>query len=200
MVAYYRAEPVQAISNRIAEFKVAHGLAFSFFAGAIAGAGIPEVAKVVTGRVRRLDRAEFGKLAWTAVVYGIVGVTVDIFYRYQAVWFGAGIDPKTLTIKTVVDMFVFAPFLSIPMACALFGWWKAGYSIAFWKRAFTIDFYKREVAPAMPLCWAFWIPMLICTYSLPSTLQFPFAVLGEGAWSVLFVFMVTQPSGASHSA
>ncbi|MBW7929038.1 MAG: hypothetical protein H3C58_13330, partial [Fimbriimonadaceae bacterium] len=49
-----------------------------------------------------------------------------------------------------------------------------------------------SIVPALIPCWAFWIPILICVYSLPANLQFVFALLAEAAWSILFVFIATN--------
>ncbi len=190
VVFYFQTEAVRQFAHTIGEAKVRGGLPFAFVAGAIAGGLIPEIAKLVTGKLRRYDRHLVGKALWAGVVYGIVGIQVSLLYDAQALWFGTSTDLGTLTLKTVVDMLTFTPFISIPTAAALFSWWKHDFDWSYWRTMLSWSFYKKEVLTAIPLCWAYWIPILYCTYALPTDLQFPFAILAESAWSVLFVFLV----------
>ncbi|MBL8059575.1 MAG: hypothetical protein JNK63_02535 [Chthonomonas sp.] len=184
--AYHNLANVQDLARAIGESKTKGGLPAAFLAGFIAGAVVAEAAKLVT------KRATFNgvRLLWVGFVYGVVGILIDLLYRFQAHWFGHGTDIGTLTTKMLVDMLIFSPFLSFPFASAMFGWWKAGFKSSFWKRALTWAYYRDEVLPTLPLGWAFWVPMVYLTYSLPLALQFPFSMLAEAAWCVLFVFMV----------
>ena len=158
----------------------------AFAAGFVAGAVVAEAAKLITKRAT----FDHGRVLWVGFVYGVVGILIDLLYHYQAEWFGHGTDPQTLTMKMLVDMLIFSPFISFPFATAMFGWWKAGFKASFWKRALTWAFYRDGVAPTLPLGWAFWVPVVLLAYSLPLPLQFPFSMLAEAAWCVLFVFMV----------
>lgn len=192
VVLYFNSESVRTWSEWIAATKVKSGLLGAFIAGGIAGGFIPELAKLATGRVKKFDQKHTIGVLWAAFVYGLVGITVDLLYKAQAVWFGTGNDVGTLAIKVFVDMTAFTMLVSFPLAASLFAWWREGFKWSFWKGAFTWNFYKTEIASKLPIGWAFWIPILTCTYALPLNLQFPFAILAEAAWSVLFVFMMTD--------
>lgn len=189
--AYYGSPGLQAVAAHIMRWKEAGGLPFAFAVGVMAGGVVPEIAKTLTGRLRSFDRAWLSKAAFTGMVYGIVATEVDVFYRGQAVLFGDGRDPLTLAIKTAVDMFLFSPLLCVPTAVLLFRWRKRGYSFRNGGRAFSWRFYRARVLPAMVPCWAFWIPILLCVYAMPTNLQFVFAQMAEAAWSILFVFIAT---------
>lgn len=158
----------------------------AFLAGAMAGGAIAEGAKLLTKRAK----FDFGRTVWVGVVYGIIGMLVDILYQCQAQWFGHGNDIFTLSRKMAFDMFIFTPFLSFPLATSLIGWWKDGFTTTFWQRALTWKYYRSEVVPTMPLGWVYWIPVVLLTYALPLPVQFPFAILAEAAWCVMFVFMI----------
>ncbi|MCW5943242.1 MAG: hypothetical protein KIS66_13500 [Fimbriimonadaceae bacterium] len=189
--AYYGSPFLQNMASGIMAWKVAGGLPFAFLVGVMAGGVVPEIAKALTGRLRRFDGAWLSKAGFTGMVYGIVATEVDVFYRFQAIWFGDGRDPLTLGIKTAVDMFAFSPLLCVPTAVLLFRWRKHGYAFRHGSRAFSWRFYRARVLPAMIPCWAFWIPILLCVYAMPTNLQFVFSQLAEAAWSILFVFIAT---------
>lgn len=192
VVAYYQSPPLQDWAEGVGRLKVAGGFLFAFVAGMIAGGVVPEAARVLTGKIARSYGPQAGRAAWAAVVYGVVGLQVDALYRMLAQVFGTGTDPVTALKKTAFDLLVFTPFLSIPTAVALLAWYREGFAITFWRSAFGWPFYRDQVLASLPLCWSYWGPVLVCTYSLPVDLQFPFAILMESAWSVLFVSLVVD--------
>ena len=198
VVVYAQTPAVREWCTVIERIKVAGGIPFAFIAGAIAGGVIPEIAKALTGRMGSPTRQWFAASSFNALVYAMVGVQVDLFYRFQTWCFGSGTDFQTLVMKTAVDMAIFTPVLSIPLAVLMFEWKRVGFDLRRMGPAFTGRFYLNSIVPALIPCWAFWIPILICVYSLPANLQFVFALLAEAAWSILFVFIATnggQPAG-----
>lgn len=192
VVAYYQSPSLQAWAEGVGRMKVAGGFLFAFVAGLIAGGVVPEVARILTGKIARPYGPQAGRAAWAAIVYGVVGLQVDALYRVLALAFGTGTDPVTALKKTAFDLLVFTPFLSIPTAVALLAWYRDGFASSFWRRAIGRAFYRDQVLASLPLCWSYWGPVLVCTYSLPFSLQFPFAILMESAWSVLFVSLVVD--------
>jgi hypothetical protein len=46
--------------------------------------------------------------------------------------------------------------------------------------------------PLMVTCWAFWIPVLACVYSMPKDMQFVLFICANAAWSLLLVTMGTS--------
>jgi len=165
-------------------------LPFAFAAGFIAGGVVPEIAKAATRRLRKIDRKWLNQTLFNGLVYGIVAVQVDLFYQLQNFLFGGGRNVATLIIETAVDMFIFAPLLSIPTAVAMFEWRSRRWAGV--GRLFRWEGYVAKVVPALIPAWAFWIPMLFCVYAMPPDLQFCLAILAEAAWSILFVFIATE--------
>lgn len=190
--AYYRSEAMQSVAHTLSVWKKEGGLVAAFVAGYFAGGCLPEVAKALAGRLRKLDRAWLGKAAFTGFVYGIIGIEVDVFYRLQAVIFGDGTDLGTLAIKTGVDMALFATLIAIPTTVFLFDWRRAGFSLRALSRELRAVWYRDRVLPALIPNWAFWTPVLFCVYAMPTDLQFVFAVVMEAAWSLVFVFIATE--------
>lgn len=193
VLAYFNVEGVRRAADILGEWKIAGGLLFAFCAGATAGGLIAEVAKAVTGKIHKFDPRWLKMALFTALTYGVVGVLVDLFFMLQSKMFGNGTDFQTLTLKTSVDMLVFSTVLSIPFATIMMTYAKHGFSAKELAAELKSGFYRRRVIPGLLPCWAFWTPVLICTYSLPLVLQLPFSQLAEAAWSVLFVAIATSP-------
>lgn len=188
---YYRSTDFQGWSRSIATMKVAGGYPFAFLAGFVAGCVIPELAKVLTGRIPT-DRVRWLKdSVFNGVAYGLLGIAVDVLYRLQTAWFGSGIDVTTIAIKTIVDQALFATLIAMPGLMMLFDGRAGGWRLA--RRMLTPAGYRDRVLPALIPNWAFWIPVLLCVYALPTDLQFVFAMLMDAAWSIVFVFIATRP-------
>lgn len=192
VVLYYSLESVRIVADDIGAIKKAWGLDFSAIGGFIAGGLLPEAAKALTGRIRSYDSAWFKNMLYAGFVYVIVAVQVDLFYQLQAVLFGHGIDPVTVGLKLLVDMALFAPFLCMPTGVVLIDWRSHAFRLLPTIRGIHRIWYRERVLPAMIPGWAFWIPFLCAVYALPLALQMPLCLLGEAAWSLLFIFIARQ--------
>jgi hypothetical protein len=191
VAAYYLSPGLQHWLEWLERLKSNGGVAFDVAVGVVVGGVVPQVAKALTGKTR-LSRAFFGDMAFNGFVYAIVATEVDHFYRFQGSVFGTGVDIATIAKKIVVDMGLFTPFLCIPTAIALFEVRNAGFS---WNQLIERNrgsAFRTKVIQALIPCWAFWIPMLVCVYSMPKNLQFPLSQTAQGSWAVLFIFMATD--------
>jgi len=196
VVAYYKSQAFANVAGVLQDWKVAGGLTFAFLAGALAGGLVPEMARMATGMVEGSGWQRWHQVLWTSLVFGVVGVFIDLFYKLQALLFGTGIDPATLAYKTAFDMFVFAAFFCIPFEVASLQWPQKGYRPIEFIKGFGAATYRDNVLPVLLPCWAFWIPVLACVYAMPMNLQFVFAIFAEAAWSIIVVYVATR-SGAA---
>ena len=192
VVSYYRSSGLRTAALSAAELKLRYGIWFAFAMGMLAGGVVPEIAKLVTGGLRRLNRTWVAELGYNALVYGVVAAQVDLFYRFQAFTFGAGHDARTLIVKTAVDMGAFAPVISIPTAMLLYAWRREGFRAGAIFRNGVRGFAIHQIMPGLIPCWVFWTPVLFCTYAMPANLQLCFSMLAEAAWSIVFVFIAKQ--------
>jgi hypothetical protein len=67
-------------------------------------------------------------MSFNFAVFGLLGVMNSVFYQMQAHWFGAGRSPGILATKTLVDQFLYTPFLSNPMQTLAFLWKSEQFS------------------------------------------------------------------------
>ncbi len=167
--------------------KAQWGLAFAFASYVLFAVFLPETLQHLL--LRRLP----GREAWTgmgyaALVFGSVGMSVDLFYRYQVIWFGAGNDWSTLLNKTLVDQLVFAPISNF-LIMGLFLWRDEGFSGSAWTKLCSVDYLSQRFMPMMAALWSVWIPSILVVYCLPTSLQFPVASMILSFWMAACAFI-----------
>ena len=192
VVSYYRFPGLQEAARSASELKLRYGVWFAFLLGTLAGGVVPELAKLLTGGLRRFDRTWVVETTYNAFVYGLVGAQVDLLYRFQAFLFGPQHDVRTLIVKTAVDMGLFAPIISIPTATLMYAWRREGFRVRPIFRYGFRSFFFHQIMPGLIPCWFFWTPVLFCTYAMPSDLQLCFSMLAEAAWSIVFIFIAKE--------
>ena len=168
VIAYYQLPAFRQSFHVISDWKVAGGLWFAFFAGAIAGGIIPELAKLVSFKLKKFDRKWVLDTVFNTFVYGIVGLQVYLFYILQTMWFGDGNDFKTLALKTLIDMAFFSTIISIPTAVTLFELKRLKFNFKELGEELRDGYYLRKIVPALLPGWAFWTPSLCCIYACPT--------------------------------
>ncbi|MET0647823.1 MAG: hypothetical protein ABW208_14500 [Pyrinomonadaceae bacterium] len=189
VLAYYFWEPARAWLARMAELKREGGYLFSFVSGGLAGGLLPELLKVALFPKHRVLRENLGNLAFGACFWGLMGMMVDALYRAQALMFGTGVDFATVLKKTVVDQFLFTPFVSIPLTVVVLEWRQARYNWDAVSSALGSGFFSRKVLPAVVSGIGFWLPVVILVYSLPPLLQFPLFTLALTLWVMIITWL-----------
>lgn len=191
--AYFNFPPTTHFLNQIGTLKEEGGLLFILCTGLLAGAILPEIAKILTGKVKKLNREWATHAIYVGVVYTIVGFEVHYLYLVQ-VWLFSESNALIPTIQKVLfDMLIFSPLLSIPYATGMFIWRRKNFKLSAWLDVLLPSNYMTNVFPGLILCWVFWTPVLCAIYLLPLQLQFPVAMLCESAWTIVFVFSVQEP-------
>jgi hypothetical protein len=190
VVAYYASAGVREICLTLAGIKAAGGLPFAAATAAVAGALMPEVARLLADRGGGAGwRARLPRVAFNLVFFAFNGVVIDGLYRLAAWMFGAGTDARTVAIKVVFDQFVFNP-VWVPLIVALYLWRQNGFRLGpTWAVIGTGSFYRTRVLPLIVPSWFFWVPMTVIVYALPVPLQFLLFVLALAAWSLIMVFI-----------
>jgi len=196
VISYYNYLPFQDFCARLGQWKVQGGLVFAALATVFAGGILPEIFKALTGKLDLKDglKSYLTHLFWVCLMYGFTGILVERFYWLQGYLFSTEISPSTVVTKVFVDQFLFSPFIALPPAMLYFLWLEEGCNL---RRTWNRITPRLMVERCLPLIfpnWVYWIPMNFCTYSLPPDLQFPLFLTGLAAWSMIFIFIVQQPS------
>ena len=170
-----------------AAFKVAVGPLFAALSYTVFAVWVPQV---LTGLARRpeLDSRFWHHLAFASVMWGAIGWSVDVFYRVQNQLFGEGHDWVTIAQKTVVDQFIFGPFMTL-LSMLLLKWRDDGYTRRSWAVLAQGDFWRRLYLPVMVALWCVWLPTIAVLYSLPSALQFPVVSVVMSFWMLIYTFL-----------
>lgn len=189
VLGFYFVPGVEAACAFVATLKERGGGYAAALASALAGALLPELAKLATGSDHRTPRQKVIDLTFNAIFFGLNGWIVYEFYRLQTYLFGA--DPTLLVIvkKVALDLLVFSLLWSVPFGLVAFAWKRHHFSFAATLPDIAPGLLIRRV-PAMVIpMWAFWFPMVSMIYALPTALQFGLFTLALAAWSLLLVFV-----------
>lgn len=183
-LAYYLSPGAPAAVAVIARVKREGGLPLAALANAFAGAVLPEIARVATGR----RRTGAGEMAFQVAFFAVLGVYIDLLYRGLGSTFGNAPDFATVGRKLLVDQLVSTPFVTIPFSTFAFVWKDAGFSLARARRSFRAQggFLVRYL-PTLVTGWAFWAPVLVAVYAMPGDLQFPLFLFAQAAWTLLLL-------------
>jgi hypothetical protein len=118
----------------------------------------------------RWTSEDLANMSFNFAIFGLLGVMNSVFYQMQAHWFGSSRSPGVLAAKTLVDQFVYTPFLSNPMQTLAFLWKSEQFSFRRMgekMRQFR-QFYVLTVLPVLVSNWLFWIPMVVLIYCFPT--------------------------------
>ena len=192
VLAYYFFPPARSWFEALAVAKGKWGYAFSYLSALVAGAVLPfalTIAVVQRGRVTRADMAGF---VFLCLFWGLDGLIIDGFYRFQAVIFGAHADLPVVVKKVLVDQFIYNPLFAAPYTVACFEFKNQAYHLGRTGHVFTARFYKEQVIPTLFATWAVWIPVTSAIYALPSLLQIPLFALALSFWSLLVTYITTK--------
>ncbi len=189
LVAYHRHPPTTELLNRLAELRQSTGYAYSVVSAMIAGALIPEILRVAFFQKGRLERRNFDNLLFTLPFWGIMAVSVDLFYQLQARIFGTDPDFITVASKVLLDQLGYTALFATPVTCILYDWRQRGYRMQTLTLLFTRGYYRNVVFPVLITNWAVWVPLITVIYCLPLTLQVPLFGLALSLWVLLYTWI-----------
>lgn len=189
LFAYYRHPATREWLDDLAGFRMRTGYLYTCLSAMVAGAVIPEALRLFFFQGGRLQRRNLSNLLFTLPFWGLICITVDIFYQTQARIFGSGTDFLTVSIKVAVDQFGYTALFATPMTCILYDWKHNGYRLRGMGRAFTPRYYRRVIFPVLFTNWCVWIPMISVIYCLPLPLQIPLFSLALSMWVLLYTWM-----------
>lgn len=184
---YFWSVPIKAALDVVGGLKVRYGYGYSALATCLFGGLLPYTVLAFAGRIPRQRR--FAELAFYALLWLWKGVEVDALYRAQALWFGEGSGVATITLKALVDQFVYVPLWAAPSQVLLFTWKDAGFSLAGTRAAFQRQSLGQRILVVMFSTWVVWLPAVAIVYSLPSALQVPLFNLVLCFWCLLMSFI-----------
>lgn len=191
VLSYYWIEGTAAFFNKVAEWKLSGGIYFAAATTVVSGGVLPEIIKRFF-RPAGIAAPGAGELCHQFIMWALLGVLVDLFYRLQTILFGERTDPLTLLYKVFVDQFVFTPFVCLPFITLWFLLREVHYAPRAFLASIRLKNIRNRILPLWATCLCFWPVMLCIVFSLPAPLQFPLFLLGNAAFSILMIFIVRR--------
>jgi hypothetical protein len=187
LLAYFFHPPTRELLGRLADVKTRWGYAYSALAAVVAGAAVPELLRIVVFQKGRLVRKNLSNFVFAAVFWTFIGILVDLFYRYQAIWWGDEAAAAAVIPQVLVDQFVFTPLITAPLTTWLYEWKDRGYRMR--PEFFTVAYYRDSIFPTLVAIWGVWIPIVTVLYTLPEALQIPMYSLALTMWVMIYTWM-----------
>ncbi len=187
VAAFYLWPAFAAFAGSLGQMKANGGLPFTFLSTAFAGVFLPEAFKYITRDPRKLTAPD---LAYHVLVFGLNGIIVDLFYRFQGNLFGTSATIGLVLLKVLFDQAVASPLMFNPYFLFMMLLRKSGFN---WNRLRPqlrlVPFY-RQMWPILVASWGYWMPALCGIYALPGDIQFVLFLFVEAAWSLIVVHVV----------
>jgi hypothetical protein len=187
LIAYAWSPAVQTALAQWGTLKQTWGYPFSFVSYAFFAVVIPELLSLLVLR-QPLPKNALATMGFDALVFGIMGVTVDMLYGLQVLMFGDNSDWGTIVKKMLFDQFVYSPVSNF-VVVALLAWRDASFSASTWGRVLSLQYILRSYLPVLIAIWCVWIPGVLVVYFMPTALQFPVVSLVLSFWILIFKFM-----------
>jgi len=192
LVLYFKHDGTQRFLGRMADWKREAGFAFAFFSYIFAAALLPELLRIAffqNFRVTRLNVWNF----WTgALIWGVLGMSVDLFYRLQNLVFGIGHIWYVVAAKILVDQLIFSPLFAQPYAVGALTWRNARFQRSALREIFTREFLMEKVLAVQCAGWIIWVPALCLVYSMRPDLQLPVCIIIQTFWVLIFTTINEQ--------
>jgi hypothetical protein len=175
------------VLTRWGDVKVAWGLSFAFVSYVVFAVLVPEGLSVALGR-QAWTRKTAHDVLYAGLVFGGIGLTVDVLFSVQIHLFGEKSNATTLIKKMLFDQFVYSP-VSNYVIVSLFAWREGGFTGKALRQLFSVEFLTHQYLPVLIAMWCVWIPGVMVIYFMPTELQFPVASLVLVFWALIFKFI-----------
>ncbi len=187
LAAYVWSPAVQSGLTQWGAFKQAWGYPGSFVTYAAFAVLVPELLAWAVLR-QPVPPTLVRDMAFAILVFGLIGMSVQVLYAVQVSLFGDGNDAATIVKKMLFDQLVYSPVSNFFMV-AVFIWKDEGFTAASLRRFFTTGFLVQRSLPVIIAVWCVWGPGVLVIYFMPTALQFPVASLILSFWILIFKFM-----------
>jgi hypothetical protein len=188
LLTYFFVPSAKPVFSWFGEQKNQFGFGYSFVATAIFGGIIPFI-YLWQSKGLNAERNPFGLLFFYSLFWGLKGMEVDLFYRFQGNWFGYGNDWQTLAIKVAVDQFIYSALWAAPGIAICYLWMEHGYHFRTSWQAMNRRFFLVKMPTVILSNWLVWIPAVSIVYAMPNELQIPLFNLVLCFWVLLLAVL-----------
>lgn len=186
--AYLTNPAFNAGLGRVSALKISVGYPFSFAVYVLSAALLPEILMIIFFQKGRIGVKNLHNFIFVGLLFGVIGILTDIFYSYQALWFGEAGGLKSLFFKALVDQGLYSPVANF-LLVSIFFLRENGIRKEVIASILTLQFALAKVLPVVVAGWCVWIPGVLLVYSMPTALQLPVASLILCFWVLIFTFV-----------
>ncbi len=186
VVLYYQVDAVADTLDHVGDFKLKFSPWFAIVSTALFGSLIPWILQALFSK--GTSKQSFHQVPLLLVLWGIQGWEIDWLYRIQAMLFGTGIDVTTIVQKTLVDQFVWVPFLGVPQLVLAYLFIENKCSLSACRRALQRKPFLQRAIPLIIATWIVWIPSVSLIYLFPLALQLPLMNVILALWCLILTF------------
>jgi hypothetical protein len=191
VVGFYTSSTVKSLCEQVSHFKQQGGYLFAAIAAALAGALLPELAKILVLGERQLTSKRLRDIGFALFAFAGNGLIVDCQYRTFGWLLGYDQKPFTILKKVLLDQFGTTPTISIPYILLIYSLRAHRFNPLKTLGQISPRWYLTQVVPLLIPAWCFWIPMVLLIYALPGALQYCLFCFDLAAWSLLVIFLAT---------
>ena len=172
VLGYYFYPPAQTAFTRLADLRNETGMLFNIVSTGFFGGLLPLLYLKSTPSTRTQMTWRQGFML--TGFWSYKGIEISLWYGLMAWIIGESVDVRTITIKTLLDQFVYCSFWAVPETALFYLWCKTGSNA----RAIADDlrapgWYARRVLPMLCANFGVWLPLVCIIYALPTPLQLP---------------------------
>ena len=169
VLAYYFAPGVKESLEGMVVLKQKYPYEFSALSTSLFGGLIPYV---ILWKKKSI-RASLSLFIFFILFWAFKGVETELFYTFQAWFFGTSFDPFTIVKKVLFDQFIWSVFYTVPTIVLIYKWKDSDFSLRKMKKDFSFEWFRLAVLSVIVPNWLVWIPSCAIIYLMPVALQVP---------------------------
>lgn len=186
VLGYYQLEAVAQFFDRIGLWKERFSPWFAMLSTAVFGSIVPWV--VGAFFLPQEKKQPFRRVPALFLFWALHGWQVDKLYQFQSILFGTELQASTIIAKTLVDQFLWSPFLATPQVLLFYLFSENDLSKQGFLQALQRKGFLARLIPLMLTNWVVWIPSVALIYLFPLPLQLPLMNLILALWCLILLF------------
>lgn len=186
VVGYYASPQIRELSNTLVALREQGGIPMAAVLTGFGSTILPLVALYFADR-SNFKKPKLGDFVFDFLFFALIGTMSVILFNVLTMMYGDKQDAGTVALKVATDMFLFSPFCFMPVSSTLQQWRLDRFKIKQTISRIGFLFFRDRGLPLVLLMWSYWLPVGLCSYSLPLPLQFWVYLFAQAAYSFLFL-------------
>lgn len=196
VVCYHQIEGVTRALDQVGEWKVTWSPWFAIASSSLFGSIVPAFIQRVLAPQSSHHQSP-GQIFGLFLFWALMGLEIDLLYRTQAFLFGEGNDVSTIVVKTLVDQFIWNPFLGLPQTVIGYLLIEKNGSLKAFRQALRNTSFLQRAIPLLITTWVVWIPAVSLIYLFPSALQLFLMNIILALWCLILGFFAKNAEEAA---